>query len=930
MLLPISLAALVFSLQWRPAPTSLRQSAAFFPWEPVGPNNLGHNLIAGLRVGNTLYVGSAFGGLFRSTDGGRSWEVVSGFTLNTNDAPEYRCPSVTALAAKGNTLLVGTGAITQYNPAGIGLASIGTAKGGLLGAFGRPGMGVFVSTDGGATFSNQNATWKLTPPATSYTLDYNNVGILNTVALSVSPSGKIAILTPDTLLLSTDDLATLQGTGRLAGGRRLRSVAWGANDVLYFTTSDSLYRSDDGGASFTPVTGLQLPPGLTGVGGIGGGNAVVRTAPSDPTRIYVASAKSDGSLVGVWASPDNGATWARIANQENASFAVLGTVGAAALTLVVDPTDPTHIVLGGNQLWEFSPEKGWQRITPANQDPLILRLPSLIRDVVFLEGGDLLVIGDGRLVRVTQNNTRIEDANRGIQASRILSVAVSPLGDVHISGVTPVVISSNYAEDPRGTFRLVNGITTVFDAVATPLGHVQVSQLVPDFVFFSYQDGRLRGSQDRGQGYVSFYAPPYSTSWDNAEIQPPGTGSGTPAWISQDRPERYGPLYPPFALIEKIPADGLVKDANNTFLGTSLLFIATGQGLWTITNPISTSPDTIARWNRVSGSTPLGVNASHTYAAYFTAANSIPTALAVDSAYTVWVGTSNGKLFRLRNAHDITINRTVQDGLEDLTASINSLVDGRYISAIAVHPRNPNLLAVAVGSYAGPAERIFISTNATANTPTFTAIRGNLPDVPVYSLFFYPDSSALLFAGTEWGLWRCLDVTSSTLTWEEMTGEAIGRVPVTSITWKPYIYRSDTLDSNPDNPRTEGRLIPDPEKPIYISTWGRGVWKLSSRFATALPATSPAAAIQVQAYPNPFSEEIRLQLTLPQGARYVRWELYSIDGRRMGAHNYSQPLPAGIHTLTWTPTPLSAGLYLLKVEIHDGRQRYTHTLKLLH
>ncbi len=909
--------ALLLALAWRAAPTPLRVSSSYFPWEPVGPVNLGHNLIAGVRVGNVLYVGSAFGGLFRSTDNGRSWEVVRGFSLNQNGEGKYRCPAVTALATDGTRLYVGTGAIVQYNPSGISLSAVATTAPGLIGAFGRPGMGVFVSSDGGSTFSNQNPTWNLTYPALSYANDYTNTGILNVVDIAVNGT-KVAILTPDTLFLSTDGLATLQGVGRIAGGRLLRSVAWGANDALFVTTNDSIYRSTDGGQSFVPLVGLQLPPGVTG-SSLGGGHAVVRTAPSDPSKVYLATAKGDGKLMAVWASPDNGDTWARIANSESPSFAVLGGRGVSALALEVDPADPTHLLVGGTTLWEFSPATGWRRINPPNQDPFILRLPALIRDIVFLPNGEWLVVGDGRLVRITQGGTRIEDASKGIQAARILSLAVSPKGDIYASGPSPVLITSRREEDPAGLFRLVPlGTFTV----PSPVGQVAVSSIDPDISFFSYQGGRLRTSQDRGLSYVSFYTARASFSWDTTFIQ------SIPGAVTEDRPNAYGPLYPPFALVEKFGEKVLNRDG--TRAGTSYLFIATGGGLWTITNPISTNPDTIPHWNRVNGRPAIGVNANVTYANYLNPSNAIPTALAADSAYTVWIGTSNGKLLRVKNAHDITINRTVQDSVEDLTSALAGLVGGRYISAVAVHPKDPDLLAVAVGSYAGPADRIFLSTNATASTPTFTAISTGLPDVPVYSLFFYPDSSYLLFAGTEWGLWRCMDVR--TPTWEEMTGEIVGRVPVTAITWKPYRYQVDTVGGTPDLPQVEGRLLPDPEKPLYIATWGRGIWKLSSRFATSLAgAGSLPRGLTVSVYPNPFQSQLFLEVRLPEGARQLTYRLYTLDGRCVAAETYPQALPPGHHTLQWSVPALPAGMYFLQVEGADGAGRkFATSFKLLH
>ncbi|MCX7763365.1 MAG: hypothetical protein N2253_00550 [Bacteroidia bacterium] len=915
------------------------ESSSYFPWEPVGPYNVGHVLTRGIRLGNKVFVGSAFGGLYESQDGGRSWRPVPGFTLNQNGEAVYRALSVTALAASGSVLYVGTGNVPAFNPAGVSFRVIDTLRGNILGGFGMPGMGVFVSRDGGVTFSNQNPTWSLSYPAVSYSPNYARGIVTNVIDIAVQ-NDKVAILTPDSLLISTDALQTVERRA-IPAGRVPSSVAWGADGVLFLGTRDSLYRSEDNGQTFTAYRGtaLALPSEVTqpatasqyGRAGYGGAAIVVRSAPSDPRIIYAIGVGGTGRLLSVWVSSDNGATWNSLSSAQNSSFDVLDVNNPGIVAFRIDPQDPAHILLGGAQIWEFTPQKGWQRLNPVNIDGVVLAMPRPIRDFVFLDNEAFLVIGTGKLLRIVDNGTRAEDVTRGIQASAILSLAVAPNGDLYASGPSPVNIVANFTEsDPPMVFRLLN-LGNPFTPVSAPSGYVAVSTRLPSYVFFSYQGGRLRLSTDRGQQFSSIYNPParyafYRLSTQDS-IQPPTVRSA----ITEDRPANSGPIYPPFVLMESFPE--LVLDRNRRLAGTSHLFVATSGHLWYVSNSITNIVDSLQYWSRVSPTSISNVSAA-TFSDYYNSTRSIPTAIAAvhegNGDYTVWIGNSNGVLRRIRKAQDITLDRSSNFNFEDMTSAIASLVDGRTISAIAIHPNNPNLLAIAVSSYRGPTDRIFLTRNATDPSPTFTSIHANLPNVPVYSLFFHPDSSGLLLAGTQWGLWRCSDVTNPI--WEEITGEAIGRVPVTAITWKPYRYQIDTVDkTDPAAPLWEARVLPDPERPIYIATWGRGIWKISSRFATALPTASSAQPLRLEVFPNPFSEEIRIKLSTAVGASRVSWQLYNLAGQKLGSYTYSDRLLAGEHTFSWRIGSLPHGIYFLEVEVIDGDgKRYIETRKLLH
>ncbi len=208
-----------------------------------------------------------------------------------------------------------------------------------------------------------------------------------------------------------------------------------------------------------------------------------------------------------------------------------------------------------------------------------MRLPNPIRQVLFLDNNVLLVVGDGRPVRVTSDRSRVEDASQGIQATRVLSVAVSSNGDVYASGSFPLFITNRYPTDPLGGFRLINQISTDFSPATSIVGYVVARQARPDHSFFSYEAGRIRFCETRGNTYFSVYNVPRLDAfyYDNNDPQQNIAwcpASGSCGAVSQDRPNLFGPLYPPIALAERFQPR--VKDQNNQRTDTFFLFAATG------------------------------------------------------------------------------------------------------------------------------------------------------------------------------------------------------------------------------------------------------------------------------------------------------------------------------------------------------------------
>lgn len=129
----------------------------------------------------------------------------------------------------------------------------------------------------------------------------------------------------------------------------------------------------------------------------------------------------------------------------------------------------------------------------------------------------------------------------------------------------------------------------------------------------------------------------------------------------------------------------------------------------------------------------------------------------------------------------------------------------RTTRPFAVHPSDPQRCWFAVGAFGG--EGVLATADGGA---TWTAVRGNLPDVPVHCVALDPREGdpMIVYAGTDQGVWRTTD---------------LGR------TWFHYGYalpNTPVVDLRADLPN--GRLV--------AATQGRGAWQIGLYPRAELPA----------------------------------------------------------------------------------------------
>jgi photosystem II stability/assembly factor-like uncharacterized protein len=259
-------------------------------WRGIGPYRGGRALaVTGIPGdANTFYFGAVAGGVWKSTDGGASW-----------------------LPLTDNTSISSVGAIAVA-PSNHEIVYVGTGEAAPRGDM-TYGDGVYKSTDGGKTWSHIGLR------------DTRQIG-----ALIVDPRNS------DVVLLAAFGHAfgpnTERGVYRTTdGGKSWTRVLYkdentGAIDVSFdphnpdvvyaalwqarrqpweFSSGgpgSGLYRSTDGGVSWTHLTGHGLPAGLLG-------RIHVSVSAADSKRVYAMIESAEG---GLFRSDDGGANWQRV------------------------------------------------------------------------------------------------------------------------------------------------------------------------------------------------------------------------------------------------------------------------------------------------------------------------------------------------------------------------------------------------------------------------------------------------------------------------------------------------------------------------------------------------------------------------------------------------------------------------------------------
>ncbi len=307
-------------------------------WTPIGPSPISeggtedNGLVTTIAVNpnnqNVVYVGTAQGGVWRSTDGGDHWTPI----FDRQQSLGIGEPGGIAIDPNDTTVIyVGTS------------SRVGSAEPNTIG---QPRAGLFKSTDGGASWTALGSGY---PADNTGNASQFVSQTINVIRVDPANSQTIYMATSAGVFVSTDGGQNWVRASGLAGDTRtleldLTSPA-GARILYAGVGGVGAFQSTNGASSFNQILSSSTPAVATALGSNSFTQVAVSlappTAPPDLNGIQViyvgiAGSYSGPDPIGFFISIDQGTTWTQLA-----AGGVGGTsYGGYAFALAVDPASP--------------------------------------------------------------------------------------------------------------------------------------------------------------------------------------------------------------------------------------------------------------------------------------------------------------------------------------------------------------------------------------------------------------------------------------------------------------------------------------------------------------------------------------------------------------------------------------------------------------
>jgi photosystem II stability/assembly factor-like uncharacterized protein len=833
-------------------------------WQARGPWNVGGRTRAialDINNENIIVAGSCSGGMWRSTDQGQTW-------TRTSDPNKYE--SVSCLAQDTRTGHTGT----WYYGSGEAYGASASASGAYY-----LGNGIYKSTDNGQT-------WSVLPSTTT-----NNFTGFDSWA---DISWNVAVNKADMV-----------------------------NDVVYVAAYGGIYKSLDGGASWTLAKGT-----------FGGSDSYFTDVAVTSAGVIYATLSSDGSQKGIYRSTD-GITFTDITP---ASFPATYN----RLKIGICPDDERQVYIVGNtpgagypdtnylgdiewnSMWKYNYISGDGSGAGGNWRNLSNNLPSTggLFDKFQTQGSYDIVVkvkpGDSNTVflggtNVYRSTSGFKDNTHTTFVGGYKQGATLPVVDLYLNhhpdqheliflpSNPNKMISSNDGgifmtnDNTSGTVvwnPLNNGyLTTMFYTCA--MDHATTTDIV------------IGGAQDNGSWYTN--SANLTTPW----VTPRG-GDGSYCAIADNEAAYYFSIQNGKMMRAKLNASGAVDsfaridprggkgylfinpfvlDPNNN----NIMYLAGGKYLWRNDNlsgiPYASNWDSITtNWIQFPDSVPTG--------------GATITALAISKtpANRLYYGTSSKRVYRIDNANSGTPTAT------DITGtSLSALFPTGYVSSIAVDPNNADHVMVAFSNYS--VYSIFYSEDGGGS---WSKIAGNLEQSPTGSgggpsvrwVSIIPVANGTVYmAGTSTGLYATTQLFGNGTYWTQQAHNEIGYDIVDMID-----YRA-----------TDGLVV--------VATHSHGIYSTHitdvNDIVGVKEVTALAPVLNFTNYPNPFRDQTTLSFSL-NSKTPVTIAIYDEMGRYVKTVT-QQAMDAGEKKVSVSASGMSNGIYYCKLTAGE----YTETKRIV-
>ncbi len=836
-----------------------------YGWTARGPHNVGGRtraLALDISGEDTILAGGVSGGLWRSTDGGATW-------VKRTNASEHQ--SVTALVQDTRP---GKSAVWYY---GTGELYGNSASDPFAYYYGD---GVHKSTDNGLTWERLVTTGSSTPTQFDERSDF-------TWSLAIDPSNQT----------QEEVYGAFYGTIRRSvnGGRTWTNVISSGGDstsyvtdvavtdsgVVYATLSDDgdrkgIWRSTLGSpGSFKQIMPTGWPARFNRI--------EIGIAPSNPNVVYFLAEtpgyghlgqnfRGDSSWQSLWKytylsgeGAGEGGRWENLsANLPKFGGANgdLFTQGGYDLHVTVKPDDERTVFIGGTSLYRSS-----DGFSTPNNTAWIGGFRSYPRDSSVIEGYSY--------------PNHHADQHTLIFSRNDPSVAYSGSdGGVHKT-------LDCTADSIRWT-SLNNGYnTTQFYAIAIDRG-TEGSDLV------------IGGLQDNGTWGVDSDDPtrPWTLRGTSDGAYCAIVDGGREMYVSKQLGKVFRVLVDEqgtmtdYTRVDPLNATGFlfINPFELDPTDSRVMYMAGGHYLYRNHDlsqiPLSSNDATELNWTRFDKT--LRPDTS------FVSAVAVSTA---NPARRVYYGTSDGRVFRLDNAHE---------GEPDPIDATGSAFPARgYVTDIEVDPLNGDRVVAVFSNY--EVQSLFLSEDA---GETWTPIGGNLepsngagPSCRSFA-FLHRPSGTICFVATSFGLFSTNKLDGAATVWAQEGAETIGNVVVDDV----KVRHSDGY--------------------VAIGTHANGVFSTHVvTLGTGGPVAGEGAGLRLEeSIPNPAQTMATIRFAIPAGRGDDRVDLRVYDMRGAEVMKVvDEVLPAGEHQRAIDLRGLPVGAYLCRLQSRgltaEGRLR---------
>ncbi len=432
-------------------------------WESVNPSGMFYQVTNANNIsGRTnsiafhptnpliMYIAAAGGGVWKTTNGGANWNVMTDMLSNIASGDIAIDP------INPNVLYYGTGELNYSQDS-------------------HYGDGIYKTTDAGNT-------WVQVAPY-SQSASYSKIIVSSANPNVVYAAGKAGIFKSTNAGLTWTSSLVITNVNAMV-------MDWMNNNILYMTTNafssaGTVRKSTDAGATWSILS--------TGLPASNMGRAPMVMSTVDPQTLYIGFANSSGgSLLGVYKTVDGGSNWTLQNNATN----YLGTQGWYDNALAIKPLTTDFIVTGGLDLYS-SPNSGttltkktsWSSSTTGN---------FCHADIHFLTynplDNNLFCCSDGGIYKSSNDGANWVDLNATISTLQYMSADYDPTNPANMQGG---------CQDNNKQFTTNNGAVWVQKTTGDG-GYTIIDSENPFYVYGQYVNGSIQRSANAGSTFSDF------------------------------------------------------------------------------------------------------------------------------------------------------------------------------------------------------------------------------------------------------------------------------------------------------------------------------------------------------------------------------------------------------------------------------------------